>query len=874
MRSVFQISFLLLIFCSGKVGYADVPNELYTFLDSHCYECHDDLTSEGDLNLLDQSFDLADSESRDLWVKVLDRVETGEMPPEKKSRPAAGDMKDFLADLGESLLEADRAAVAELGRARPRRLNRSEYETALEDLFSVPFHIEENLPEDAKSHGFDTVGDALNVSSVQIQSYLDVLDGVLDRATTLYPKPPRRKHRLTYRENNGIMQVYRKGGPYHIREDGVAFFATEKFSHLNAVMSQWTAPHTARYKVKVSAYALRSKEPVIVSLRAGGTGHAESNHVPHVFLEHFSVKEGEPEIFEWEGWLERGHYFHVYPTSLPPMRFAGQSEEQQQHQYEGPAAVIQWVEVDGPIFDAWPPASHQALWGEIPAEPNPDAKPNEDPIAHLDKPPAQIAKPRMTRLEKADQETGNRMVYDPKKQKAGGEPIHRNAPIPKPLHSTMVLKPEEPRKDAARLLSSFAERAYCRPVEKKEVEPYLSLAYRWMDEGSDFETALRVAYQAILTSPGFLYHAGTLPEASNQLDSFALAERLSFFLWNGLPDDKLLSLAESGELQKPESLVEEMERLLSDGRSQRFLEQFLGSWLDLDLIDFTTPDEKLYPEHDKLLQWSMVEETKSFFRTLVENDLPTGNLIDSDFAMVNWRLARHYDLPPVEGMEVRKFMLPSESPRGGVMTQASVLKVTANGTTTSPVVRGVWLLERIMGVQPDPPPPGVPAIEPDIRGATSIREQLEKHRGSESCYSCHAKIDPPGVALESFDVIGGWREHYRALNEELADLKPRYSPFEPVPKRYVQGQPVDASYDLSDGRHFENIEGFKKLLLEDERQIARGLVEKLVIYATGAEVNFSDRAAIEKILDRAEDSNYGVRSLIREVVTSPIFQQK
>ncbi|MEM6278562.1 MAG: DUF1585 domain-containing protein [Verrucomicrobiota bacterium] len=179
-----------------------------------------------------------------------------------------------------------------------------------------------------------------------------------------------------------------------------------------------------------------------------------------------------------------------------------------------------------------------------------------------------------------------------------------------------------------------------------------------------------------------------------------------------------------------------------------------------------------------------------------------------------------------------------------------------------------------MEIIPIPPPPGIPAIEPDIRGAKSIRDQLEKHRSSTSCYNCHAKIDPPGVALESFDVIGGFRNHYRALNEDLIDLKPRYSPYRQVPIRYVQGQPVDASYDLIDGRHFENIEGFKSLLLEDEWQIAKGLVEKLLIYSTGAEISFSDRDEVEAILDRAAASQFGVRTLIREVALSPLFQRK
>lgn len=862
----------LLIFLSAAPLWAQPPGQVSEFIDSHCLDCHSGDSAESGFDLESLSFAIDQPEVHARWVRVIDRVQTGEMPPKGVDPPQSSEKNPFLHALADELTRADRARQERFGRGVIRRLNRAEYETALSDLFEIPLNIQAELPEDAKSHGFDTVGEALNVSAVQMDAYLSVLDQVLDQATTLYEAPVRRKHRLTYREENGIMQVYRRGGPFHIQDDGVAFFATEKFSHLNAVISQWTAPFTARYKVKVSAYALRSEEPVIVSLRAGGTGHAESNHVPHLFLDHFAVQEGEPQEFEWEGWLQRGHYFHVYPTSLRPMRFAGPKEEMRQHEYDGPAAVIQWVEVDGPIIEQWPPASHRALWDGIPRQRIPDAKPNDDPIAHLDHPPAKIAKPRMTRAP-VEKETGNKWIYDPQ-QEAGGEPIHRGAGIPKPLHATYELVPQNPEQDAARLLHQFAQRAFRRPVSADEVAPFVALTRHWLESGRSFEVAMRVGYKALLTSPGFLYHQATLPEAASQLSQSALAERLAFFLWNGLPDDELRSLAESGNLNDAHVLHEQVERMLSDPRSERFLNQFLGQWLDLRLIDFTVPDEKLYPEFDKLLQWSMVQETHGFIRKLLEDDLPARNMIDSDFAMLNWRLAKHYKLPAVDGMHVRPVSLPESSRRGGVLTHASILKVTANGTTTSPVVRGVWVLERIMGIQPDPPPPGVPAIEPDIRGATTVREQLEQHRSVESCAGCHAKIDPPGVALECFDVIGGWRTDYRAINEKLEDIQIRYSPFELPPIQFVKGLPVDASYQLADGRKFADIEQFKQLLLEDERQIAKGLVDKLLIYSTGAELSFADRHDVEAILDRAEASEYGFRTLIHEIVQSPLFHQK
>ncbi len=214
------------------------------------------------------------------------------------------------------------------------------------------------------------------------------------------------------------------------------------------------------------------------------------------------------------------------------------------------------------------------------------------------------------------------------------------------------------------------------------------------------------------------------------------------------------------------SLHAQVDRLLKDPKAAAFNESFTGQWLDLRKITATTPDDRLYPEWDELIEWSCVQETRRFFDEVLNDDLSVTNFVRSDFAILNERLATHYGIPGVKGIEFRKVKLPADSVRGGVLAQASVLKVTANGTTSSPVLRGVWVMERILGLPVPPPPPGVPAVEPDIRGATTIREQLAKHRNSESCAGCHAKIDPPGFALESFDVIGGWRERYRAAERE------------------------------------------------------------------------------------------------------------
>jgi hypothetical protein len=341
-----------------------------------------------------------------------------------------------------------------------------------------------------------------------------------------------------------------------------------------------------------------------------------------------------------------------------------------------------------------------------------------------------------------------------------------------------------------------------------------------------------------------------------------------------MPDDELRTLASNGKLRDKGVLRAQVERMLKDAKAQRFIADFTDQWLDLAEIDATTPDKKLYPEFRRILRDSMLAESRAFFTELVDKDLSASNIIDSDFAMLNQRLAEHYGIPGVAGSAIRKVAIPAKSGRGGILTQAAILKVTANGTVTSPVKRGVWVQRQILGQPPDPPPPNVPAIEPDVRGATTIREMLEKHRTVASCAGCHNKIDPPGFALESYDVIGGLRTRYRALEGDVPTMPDAIKGMGRPGVQYRWGKAVDTAGETADGRPFRDLEEFKKLLLANPRPIAKNLVTQLVIYATGAPVGFSDRAAVEGILDRTEARGYGVRSLIHEIVESPLFLTK
>jgi hypothetical protein len=320
----------------------------------------------------------------------------------------------------------------------------------------------------------------------------------------------------------------------------------------------------------------------------------------------------------------------------------------------------------------------------------------------------------------------------------------------------------------------------------------------------------------------------------------------------------LLRLAGAGELRQPAALRAQVERLLNHPKSAAFVRNFLGQWLDLRLIDATTPDPKMYPEFDTALQTAMVKEVELFFDEMLRHDRSVTNVVAADFTFLNERLATHYGIAGVKGPEMRRVALPPGSHRGGLMTMAAVLKVTANGSYTHPVHRGVWVLRNVVGRPPDPPPPNAGAVEPDLRGAKTIREQLDAHRKVTACASCHSKIDPFGFALENFDVIGGWRDQYRVLKGPMLAMS-------------KQGPFVEAAYELPDGRAFQNIDGLRQLLLDDRDQLARCLAEKLLVYSTGRGLRFADRDAVDALVARSRAHGYGLRSLIHDVVQCRLF---
>jgi len=772
-----------------------------SFIDHHCVSCHDSETKKSGLDLT-QAADLSQPEQMARWVRVHDRVAKGEMPPGKR-KPDADDTQRFLSQVSQALTQAHAAQKGTV----LRRLNRLEYENTLHDMLEIRIPLADLLPEDGKSHGFDTVGAALDLSSAQLQKYMEVADIALTAATQKGPRPTtnRTSHRLDEERNEKLI-----GQWWHKTNDGaVVVFNEGKFPAI--AFESMRVLHDGRYRLRLKGYAYQSKQPITFGLYVASRGR-DTKFQLH---DYYALPPGEPTTLETVVDIGRNERIRLMPllrdadAGTPnPFRKVDPAK------FPGAGLAILSLEVEGPLLDEWPGRGHKLLWGDLP-----------------------IGLPKFT-------------------PKGAG----------KANVAVGTIQSKNPKADAEKLLKTFVPVAFRRPVPTERVLPYIRLAHAELDSGADFEQAMRTAYKAVLCSPHFLY----LVEHPGKLDDYAVASRLSYFLWRSAPDAELLAAARRGDLAKPDGLRQQTERLLRDPKSQRFVKDFLGQWLNLRDIEFTIPDQKLYPDYDSTLLHAMVGETEQFFTKILHENRPLTDFLHSDWTMLNERLAKHYGIPGVVGPEFREVKLPANSHRGGLLSQASILKVSANGTTTSPVTRGAWVLERILGEPPPPPPPGIPGVEPDIRGATTIREQLEKHRTIATCAACHKVIDPPGFALEAYDVIGGYRDRYRAVftpGSKAETIR--------ISNRQVAlGPKVDASGELADGRKFNGPDDFKKLLLNEPDRFAKALAAKLATFATGREIGFSDRPIIADIVHTNAQSKRGFRDLIHALIHSELFLTK
>jgi len=830
------------------------------FLQKHCMDCHDADTKKGNLDL-----GTIKPGDFDRWVKVYDRVRAGEMPPKKKAQPPAAEVDRFTSALKTSLLNADRARLDAQGRTGLRRLTRGEYENTVRDLLDLKrIVLEETLPADGSAHGFDKNCDALDLSHVNLAKYMEAADLALDMAIATTPNPPAvLKQRIFLSKHVGhilgngdaVLLKDKKldpdyppaGAQGHLdqgaheragsfsRGSTVGLFRHEDES-FKPYFLDFACLYPGRYKLRGSFWSFQWDKGKILPSRGIEAARLSIVHLqddgrggghPSTVLGYYDAPSMESQVHETEVWFNFKDAVGFNTASLAPV--ANYSRKGRSMAFTGPAIAVDYLDIEGPINDLWPPAGHRRLFGELPIV---EYKPADHPGMHG---------PKRVPLQQRIVHVTNR---------------------PDPIKGIYSVESAQPLVDADRLLAAFLPRAFRRPVPDAVRKQYGDRVDERLKAGDCFELALRWAYRAALCSPDFLYHV----EPAGRLDDPALASRLSYFLWNSMPDAALMK----ADLRDPKVLHGQVERLLQDPRSERFIEDFLGQWLKLRAIAANDPDPKLYPEFSAYLQDSMVAETRAYFRELIEKNLGASYLVKSDFAMLNEKLAVHYGIPGVKGSQIRRVALPEGCPRGGFLTQAAILKITANGTTTSPVPRGAFVMARFLGQPPEPPPSNVAAVEPDVRGALTIREQLSKHRSDPVCASCHAKIDPAGFALESFDVIGGQRDRYRSIG--AGDPAPRGSidPF--IGIGFKLGKPVDASGAMADGRAFSGIQELERLLAAEDDRLLTNLAEQFARYAVGRDVSFVDRDAIAGIVERTRKQGGGVRTLIHELTESVLFQ--
>ena len=825
---------LLLVTPCALALQGEVPPKFKLLIDQSCLVCHSKILAKGGLDLAALPFDLKDSGIRSRWIRIHDRVEKGEMPP-KPAILSQARRAEPLKQLANAIQSAEQSDIAAHGRGPMRRLNREEFEQNLRDVLQLPhLDIRDMLPEDREEYHSNKTSERLDMSRVQLTAYLDAVESALRQAMVTSSAPP-------------PITSYRAVG-------------TKLFSS-----PSMTGGRESMFFAKDSKFVNISNE-TFNALRKSG------EHDPAV----------EMVLSRSAGWPYSA-YPQAFAAKFPGeyrIRFSAQAVLQQPGMSLKPAVRPQPM-----TFRSRKPSNQDTAedirntGGIIDVQPG--IKTYETTVLLRE---GQTIEYGLLGLPTPQPDVNNitgSYRFPPLPE--GGAPgvafqwLEIEGPLAPPMWpplSHRVLfddlgvsaESDHPREQASRLLRRFVNLASRNPVPQEAMAKFEQLIFARLDKKESFADAMLAGYKAFLCSGNFLY----LQEPLRGDDHFAIASRLSHFLANTRPDASLLELARTKRLREPKVLRSETDRLIASAGFDRFVTTFTDYWLSLRYIRRDDPDIRLYPEYrlDEYLVESMAMETRAFFTAMIRENLPVSSIITADFVFANDRLAKHYGLEPITGSVVRKVALAKESPYGGLLTQGAILKVTANGTTTSPVLRGAWIMDRLLGQPPVPPPPGVPAVEPDIRGAKNIRELLALHTKSQSCAGCHAQFDPVGLALEDFDVLGASRTRYRGTTEgeHITGIDPAGHDF-----NYTTAGLVDSSGKLLDGRTFQNIRELKALLSSDSRVLARGLLQQFTVYSTGTPVRFGDRQEIESILDACAANGYGVRDLLHRLVQSKIF---
>ncbi|MDA7888015.1 DUF1592 domain-containing protein [Akkermansiaceae bacterium] len=799
------------------------------YFKKHCLECHGPKKEKGDLNLetqLTNNFlDLAETAK---WDEILNAVNSHEMPPEDEPQPEANETAVFADWVVKELTRAEVSKKS--NRVVLRRLNRAEYVNTIRDLLHIEFDPE-FFPEDPPSACFDNIGRALTLSPLHLELYYDAARQIIEQAIISGEQPPMIKWRFEPEESTkGPDRTRVERGKNRIllnmgRNKEVDGFTVIRSTSWDRTVGfrDFKLDHPGGYLIRFRAASrvpttndVVKKATELLTARAQEDAHKRQRPLDQKRLdeqiEHFQTDpmyrygpgrlriegklSGQPAFvheLDIEAPFPKAKTYEfkaTFDTSKAGLQFLYAYEIPrvlENHAYQGkddfprPEVLLDWIEIEGPIHEQWPPRSHQTL------------------LADLEKPD---------------------------------------------------------RTSAKKILTRFMTKAWRRPVNDDEIEKKLKLFDSAIADEIEFIEALKLPLVATLTSPNFLFlsEPGTKPRP---LQAPEIAARLSYFLWSSMPDEELTS----AKLTSKKEIISQVDRLLAHNKSAAFAENFAGQWLDLRKIGSNPPASDLFPRYDRHLEQSIAAESIGFFSEILHHNLDVRNFIRSDFVTINERLARFYNIPGVKGDHIRKVTTPPGIHRGGIATQASILSVTSNGTRTSPVVRGTWILKNLLDSDPGLPVANAGEISPKVPGIdkATVRQRLEIHRELPQCARCHDKIDPLGFALENYNAAGEWR-----LREGFG-YKGRIGNNDPL---------IDASAKMPDGTEFTGLSGLQDQLLKKEDLFLRCLAKKLYTYALGREIGHSDKTHLDSAIAHVKKNDYTLRSLIHFIATSEPFLTK
>jgi hypothetical protein len=821
---------------------AKMPESQRAFLKDYCVSCHNAEKEKGKVRLDDVPFAISDLKTAERWQKILGALNSGDMPPPEEKQPRSEEKESFLAALSQEMVVARKALADSGGLIAMRRLNRREYVNTIKDLLDVTVDAED-LPQDDAGGTFDTIGSSLFFSSDQFENLIKIARNALSEAIiTSKPPTPKTEHIEPEEAVNAVLkpklekslasrerlEAWRKSGKPASEvghfDEGSVRLTLQALSESLPKLEPYVADPQTQTGVMLQSVIGNFGQLVVTVPQAQGAGTfrfrvrtavAEVDVPSPRYLE-FGVPASGLALGDFRvlgtlkllGTMDQPevHEFDVFLSQngnrSVRLRDPAFRKEPYRAPYK-PTIWVDWVEWEGPLLPRTPSRSHTAVFGDIDVKSNP------------------------------------------------GE------------------------SEARQVIRRFAERAFRgRAVRDEYVERLMPHYHESRAAGENFVDAIKTPLSLVLVSPNFLYiserPASTTETASETasavgrrpLSDIELANRLSYFLWGGPPDESLLSLAQSGKLYEPSTLTAEIDRLIADERFSRFVRGFVHQWLHMTRLDFFQFNRQLFPEFTSGVKENARREVFETFQTVTRERRPLAELLSSDHVVINDQLADYYQIPGVAGREFRRMRVPPGIPRGGFLGMAAIHAMGSDGERTSPVERGAWVLRKLLHDAPPPAPANVPQLTRFAGQPLSARELLSAHQEQPQCAQCHRWIDPIGFGLENFNAIGLWRDADDVLPSKSNGLRKRYT------------FPIDPSGMLRDGSRFAGFEELRSAIGKHTREFARGLTEHLIDFALGRPCGFSDEELVENILQQAAAENYTPRALIQALVTSREFRCK